>query len=91
MTEPLIQLIQSQAADLINANGSTIAQELESNPEGKLSVGITMKLSLVTGMLFASSSLSFSRKFNDDVQGSVRVSDSDPKQEKLFGKEAALV
>ena len=81
MKDAITKLLVEQSTDLINANVSGIAEELRDDVGSKLTVSISCKLTIVGGKLHAGSSIAYSRKFKDDVEGTV---DLDKNQLKLI-------
>lgn len=80
MADAVIKLVSDQAAGLLTANGDGITEELLAAEDSKLTVSLSLKLSLVAGKVYSTASVSFSRKFRDEIEGSA---DADPNQEKL--------
>jgi hypothetical protein len=87
MIEAISILLAQHATELINANADGIADELKRAEEGKLSVSLSFKVTLLGDRLYSAASLAYSRKFHDEIEGNVEI--EDPKQPKLkLGKDA---
>lgn len=85
MIDQLISLLQRSSSDLINANGSNIAEELKATEDGTLSVSLGIKLKAVGPRLYAATSVSYSRKFKDELEDSIEI--PDPNQPELMDSE----
>lgn len=85
MTDQLNKLLTDQVGELIDANTLTIAEELRTSEDGKLTISLSTKLTLVGSRLYAGTSLSFARKWKSEVEASVEV--EDPKQPGLKFKD----
>lgn len=73
-TEPISDLLTRQAQELIAQNADAIARELADNPEGKLSVGMTFKLtSIMDKSLHCQSKLRFTRKFEAESEDRIEL------------------
>lgn len=81
MTEQLEKLLDDNTADLIAQNVDNIRAALLESEDGKQTVSINCKLTLVGTKLYAKSSLSYSRKWTDEVEGSADVDDNQLKLE----------
>jgi hypothetical protein len=82
MTDALQSEMNKVCHDLIANNASLIATELRESPEGKLTVSIPVKLTLIGSRIYTAGSLSYSRKFTDETESMVEF--SDPNQAKLI-------
>ena len=69
------------AAELIQSNADDIASLLASSPGGKLTVGISCKLTLIGGKTSGKLKISYSKKHSDEEEF---VTD-DPNQPELIG------
>ena len=78
MIDELQNKMTDVCGDLIANNASAIAKELSENPEGKLKVSIGVNLKLVGSRIYFEGALSYSRKFEDSVDGMCEF--NDPKQ-----------
>ena len=81
MTDALQAKMNEVCQDLIANNASAIAKELSENTDGKLTVSIPVKLSLIGSRIYFSGSLSYSRKFTDESEAMCEI--EDPLQPKL--------
>jgi hypothetical protein len=83
MIDEVANLTQSISRDILAANASTIAQELQDAAENKMSLSINLKLSKGPSKVFCTGTLAFSRKFKDEIEDSIDV--EDPSQPELEG------
>ena len=74
-SEKVSELIQTEIQDLLAQNISAITTELYDNPDGKLAVSMSIQLKAVKERVFATTKLSYSRKFGDEVEGSIAIPD----------------
>lgn len=82
MIDEVANLTQSISRDILAANASTIAKELEDAAEGKMSLSINLKLSKSANKIFCVGVLGFARKFKDEIEDSIDV--EDPTQPELM-------
>ena len=61
------------------ANITSITEELTNAEDGKITVGFSVKLTLLNGRVFGNGALSYSRRFKDEIE----FATDDPKQTKL--------
>jgi hypothetical protein len=81
MIDQLSALLAKQATDLINQNVDGFANELKADPEGKVSLALSFKVTLMRDLICSTGGLAYSRKFKDEVQGTAAI--EDPHQPKL--------
>jgi hypothetical protein len=81
MIDQLSTLLAKQATDLINQNVDGFANELKADPEGKVSLALSFKVTLMRDLICSTGGLAYSRKFKDEVQGTVAI--EDPQQPDL--------
>jgi hypothetical protein len=81
MIEALSILLAQQATDLINQNVDGFAGELKADPEGKMSISLSFKVTLMRELICSTGGLAYARKFKDEVQGTAPI--EDPQQPKL--------
>lgn len=74
-------LIIDSVTNVVNANSDSIEQELRDSTEGKLTVSLPVKLTLVGSRVYLTASLAYSRKFTDEVEAMLEL--EDPSQPKL--------
>jgi hypothetical protein len=77
MTTELRELLQSQATDLLNQNCDGVAEELAAAADGKISVSMGFKLCLIGRKLVANGSISYARRFKDEVEGVAELPEPD--------------
>jgi len=82
MTDELNELLHSQAQELLTANAMSISEELKTAEDGKLSVSIGFKMALIGQKLIVTTAIAFSRKFKDETEGMVEL--TDPQQPELL-------
>lgn len=82
-TESLLALLQEHITDLLNQNTSGICEKLTAAPDGKLSVSIGLKLTLINGKAFLKARIGYAEKHQDETEGSAKLIDPDPEQAKL--------
>ena len=80
ITDAVAVLMREHVDSLVIANVVGIAEELQANSEGKLSVSIPVKLTLIGSKVFIAVGISYARKFEDEAEGFV-----DTDQENLPG------
>lgn len=81
MIDELSGLLQKQATELIGANACSVAEELGSAEDGKLSVSVGFKIALIGNRIVVASGIGYARKFKDETEGMVEL--PDPDQPKL--------
>lgn len=68
ITDSLQSEIKTAIGDLVASNVSGIAKELTDSEDGNLTVGFSLKLTLSGKRVAGVGSLSYSRKFKDEVE-----------------------
>jgi hypothetical protein len=83
MTEKLQSKLNETAQELIANNVSTIAQLLQESPDGKLSLSLSVGMTLAGNRVYVEGGISFAKKFKDDFSGMIEI--EDPNQPELGG------
>jgi hypothetical protein len=81
MTDQIEHLMTESLTDLVAQNAESIKAALLESDDGKLTVNLNAKLTLIGPKLFAKCGLSYSRKWTDEVEGSADVDDNQTKLE----------
>jgi len=85
--DKLAVMLIEQCSGLIGDNAPQIYATLLDVEDNKLTVGLSAKLTIVSGRLYATSKLAFATKHQDETEGNVLIGEEDPDQIKLGIKE----
>ncbi len=75
LTDSIEESINEVVSDLIANNVSGIAQELADAADGKIGIGITIKLVKTTTAIHCQAAVAYSRKFKDETETIIRLED----------------
>lgn len=81
MTDQIENLMTESLTDLVAQNAESIKAALLEAEDGKLTINLNSKLTLIGPKLFAKCGLSYSRKWTDEVEGSADVDENQTKLE----------